>query len=68
MQDPKPINLMTTSEVRALGWRAEARDEDGHLISMHAAFGSNESLGDYLRESAKHGEHVTIFAPTKNKS
>lgn len=67
MQDPKPVNLMTTAEVRALGWRAEARDEDGHLISMHAAFGSTETLVNYLRESAEHGEHVTIFAPAPDQ-
>lgn len=38
MLDPMPINLMPTAEVRSLGWQAESRDADGHLLAMHEAF------------------------------
>jgi len=31
MKNPSPINLKSSSEVRAEGWQAEARDADGHL-------------------------------------
>lgn len=65
MKDPKPINLLTTAEVRELGWRAEARDDDGHLISTHAGFETDRSMIEYLKESFRHGESVTIFAPKK---
>jgi hypothetical protein len=36
MQNPYPINMMDQDEVRSLGWAAEARDKDGHLISTCA--------------------------------
>lgn len=61
MENPAKVNLMTTAEVRALGWAAEARDADGHLVSTHAPFESDKSLLEYLRDSAEHGETVTIF-------
>ena len=36
MNNPNPVNLKTSAEVEALGWAAEARDGDGHLISTQA--------------------------------
>lgn len=61
MENPAKVNLLTTAEVRALGWAAEARDADGHLVSTHAPFESDASVIEYLRDSAEHGETVTIF-------
>lgn len=66
MRDPKPINLMSSDEVRASGWQAEARDADGHLISTHAPFDSDDDIVWYVRESLKRGETVTIWPPAKN--
>ncbi|AFO91560.1 hypothetical protein [Phaeobacter inhibens] len=56
MQDPKPINLTTTAEIRARGWVAEARDADGHLVSTQAwleVCSTNENLkmlGEFIAE------------------
>ena len=36
MKDPSPVHLTPTSEIEARGWAAEARDCDGHLMSMVA--------------------------------
>lgn len=36
MKNPSPVHLTTTAEVRSRGWIAEARDMDGHLVSMQA--------------------------------
>lgn len=54
MQDPNPINIITTEEVRARGWIAEARDSDGHFVSMlrwvdAAPLNENlRSLGEFI--------------------
>ncbi|GAA6196655.1 hypothetical protein NBRC116598_20990 [Pseudophaeobacter arcticus] len=56
MQNPNPVNLTTTAEIRRLGWIAEARDEDGHLASTQAwldAAPTNENfrmLGEFIAE------------------
>lgn len=48
MKNPNPINLLTTSEVRTQGWIAEARDSDGHLVSMQCWL-SKGHVNDNLR-------------------
>lgn len=56
MKNPYPINLTTTEEIRKLGWIAEARDKDGHLISTRAWVNdatTNENLqglGEFITE------------------
>lgn len=68
MRNPMPINLMTSDEVRASGWQAEARDSDGHLISMHAPFGNEDDEGIvwFVREATSRGETVTIWPMVKS--
>jgi hypothetical protein len=61
MQNPKHVNLMTTAEVRANGWEAEARDDDGHLMTTHAPFTSDDEALRYLREAADEGWTVTMW-------
>jgi hypothetical protein len=61
MHDPKPIHLMTQTEVRAGGWIAEARDSDGHLITTISPEASNESLGEWLRDCTTDGLTITNF-------
>lgn len=61
MQSPKPVHLMTPEESRALGWAAEERDSDGHLISQHAEFDSDNDIAWYVREAMKRGGTVTIW-------
>lgn len=63
MRNPNPINFMSSEEVRSAGWQAEARDRDGHLISMHAPFepGDDEGIVWFVREATKRGETVTIW-------
>lgn len=62
MKDPWPIHLTTTDEVQAQGWAAEARDEDGHLISTHAPFKEgDETIADWILECTRAGETVTFF-------
>lgn len=67
MRDPMPINLTSSDDVRAGGWQAEARDSDGHLISTHAPFDSDESIVWYVREALKHGETITIWPVAKGE-
>lgn len=64
MRNPWPINLMTPEESRALGWQAEARDTDGHLISQHAPFGDSDSIEGYVRDETGRGHTVTIWPVT----
>lgn len=68
MRSPNPVNLMTSEEVRCNGWQAESRDADGHLIAMHAPFGSSDDEGIvwFVRECTSRGETVTIW-PTVAK-
>lgn len=61
MRDPKPANLTTPEESRARGWAAEARDNDGHLISQHAPFDNDAHLIHYVREAMDDGWTVTIW-------
>lgn len=66
MKDPWPIHLTTTEEVRAQGWVAEARDEDGHLVSTQAwldAAPVNENLlmlGEFINDYQT-DRTVTVF-------
>jgi hypothetical protein len=61
MQRPRPVNLMTPQESRALGWAAESRDKDGHLVTQHAPFESFIEMIDYIRKERNSGHTVTIW-------
>lgn len=61
MKNPSPIHLMTTQEVRSLGWAAEGRDDDGHLVTQHAPFDCFLDLIEYVHKERKAGRSVTIF-------
>ncbi|MET0438267.1 MAG: hypothetical protein ABW043_12325 [Devosia sp.] len=56
-----PINLQTPEKTRELGWQAEARDSDGHLVSCHAPFDGDEDIVWYIRESMDQKLTVTIW-------
>ncbi|GEM_PF-2291895 len=66
MQNPNPVNLTTPQEVRSLGWAAEARDKDGHLLSMQewndqtTPHQNAVSLADFVTEYATDCT-ITIF-------
>ena len=64
MENPNLVNLQTPEEVRALGWQAESRDDDGHLCTTHAPFESAKEMYDYISEELERGKAVTIW-PTK---
>jgi hypothetical protein len=61
MNAPKPVNLLTTEEIRKGGWAAEARDDDGHLMTTHAPFTSEGELLRYIVEAASEGWTATLF-------
>lgn len=61
MENPKPANLLTVTEVRARGWQAEARDKDGHLISLNAPFRTDADIVDFVRENLADGNTITIW-------
>lgn len=62
MENPNPVNLTTTDEMKSLGWIAESRDADGHLISCHAPFDEgDEGIADWILERTCDGETVTFF-------
>jgi hypothetical protein len=61
MQMPKPANLYTPAEIRAGGWTAEARDEDGHLMTTHSEFPDAASLWLYFSECQREGWTATIW-------
>lgn len=68
MKKPNPVNLTASAEVEALGWAAEARDSDGHLISTQAwlkQLSINENikdLGEFITEyDGVGGTAVQIF-------
>lgn len=61
MENPRTVNLMTPAESRALGWQAESRDADGHLVSQHAPFDDDEEMGNYVRDETARGNTVTIW-------
>lgn len=63
MENPGKMNLKTPEEVRALGWQAEARDADGHLVRTHAPFASDEDILWLVHDAMEHGETVTIWPP-----
>lgn len=58
MKDPKPIHLTTTEEVRAQGWIAEARDDDGHLVSTLAWLDIPQAANENLQAI---GEFITDY-------
>lgn len=68
MQNPHPVNLMTSAEVRANGWQAETRDADGHLIRTHAPFDSDADIIWLVNEALEHGETVTIWPATEPRA
>lgn len=64
MQNPKPANLYTSSQIRKGGWIAEARDEDGHLMAPHSDFSDSASLWLYFSECQREGWTITIWPMT----
>jgi hypothetical protein len=65
MENPKPVHLTNTAEIQALGWAAESRDSDGHLMTTHAPFSTNKERDKYCAEEKARGHIVTVFAPKK---
>jgi hypothetical protein len=63
LKNPKLLNLMTSEEIRANGWGAEARDADGHLMTAHIPFSSDDERSRYVAECAAEGWTVTIWSP-----
>ena len=63
MQNPYPINLMTPEEVQQLGWAAEGRDEDGHLMTMNAPFSDADEQAEFLNYCDDQGWKATVFHP-----
>jgi molybdopterin synthase sulfur carrier subunit len=61
MINPKPVHLQTPDEVRAQGWLAEARDGDGHLMTVISPEADDASLGQFMRECTADGMTVTAF-------
>lgn len=61
MEHPNIINLTTPEENRSRGWTAEERDKEGHLLSCHAPFETDEDIVWYVREAMKRGGTVTIW-------
>lgn len=61
MKDPKPIHLSDDDYFRSLGWAAVARDADGHAVSCHAPFESDQERRRYLMEEARRNCTVTIL-------
>ncbi len=61
MNKPFPINLMTPAEVRALGWAAESRDADGHLVSTISHLVSDAELGKWVKERRDEGDTITVW-------
>jgi molybdopterin synthase sulfur carrier subunit len=66
VKNPKPANLLTTDAIRGAGWAAEARDDDGHLMTTHNYFTSDEEIVRYVRECVSEGWVCTIF-PKESK-
>ncbi|NRB19945.1 MAG: hypothetical protein HRU33_20960 [Rhodobacteraceae bacterium] len=67
MQNPFPVNLMTPAESRSLGWAAESRDADHHLVTQHASFENDAELTSYIREETQRGMTVTVWPPKVKK-
>jgi molybdopterin synthase sulfur carrier subunit len=61
VKNPKHANLLTTDAIREAGWRAEARDNDGHLMTTHADFYSDEEMLRYIQECSNEGWTCTFF-------
>lgn len=61
MKNPNPVNLQTPEEIRALGWLAEARDSDGHVMTVISPQASDETLGEFMRECTAEGWTVTAW-------
>lgn len=66
MKDPRPVNLMTTDEVRKLGWMMESRDGDGHLVSMLSPNVSKKDVAKFVAEEQAAGNTVTMIGKRKN--
>jgi len=66
MKNPSPINLKSSSEVRAEGWQAEARDADGHLCSTHAPFETVSEMAEYVSEELARWCTVTVWPVTED--
>ena len=62
MKNPMKMNLTTTQEVINLGWMAEARDSDGHLITMLAPSADDEMVALFVRECFEDGLKTTFFS------
>ena len=65
MKNPFPVNTQTPEEVRAAGWQAESRDNDGHLCTTHAQFESAREMREYISEELARGNSVTIWPERK---
>jgi hypothetical protein len=52
---------MTPEKSRSLGWAAEARDADGHLMNQHAPFSDDAIMVHYIREAIDAGWTTTIW-------
>ncbi len=55
MKNPMPVNLTSQDDIRAGGWIAEARDEDGHLVSTRGWIDGHVNasligLGEFVAE------------------
>jgi hypothetical protein len=61
MKSPNVVNLWTSEKVRSLGWGAEARDADGHLMNTHIPFSSDDERNRYIGESLAEGWTVTLW-------
>lgn len=61
MENPSAVHLQTQGDVRASGWAAEGRDNDGHLMSSHAPFEEDYDIIWYIREAMAAGYTVTIW-------
>jgi hypothetical protein len=68
MDNPRKANLMTTEEVKSLGWAGEARDSDGHLHSMTALTPDDEDLSRWVSEAVGDGLTVTFFPRPKGSA
>lgn len=73
MRNPNPVNMIDQDKVRSLGWAAEARDKDGHLISTQAWLAQMPpheravSLAEFITEYATDCQ-ITIFPENMQSS
>lgn len=67
MDNPSPVNLQSPAEVRAAGWAAESRDDEGHLMTSHAPFESDVEMVEFICEELARGHMVTIWPHEKGR-